>query len=64
MSTDDDLLQMPRPRRRVVPPNDPSEDELARDWDLTAADLTEINRCQKVLQGRPGFVLSVQNSGG
>src|ERR1700759_2351485 len=46
MSTDDDLLQMPRPRRRVVPPNDPSEDELARDWDLTAADLTEINRCR------------------
>jgi hypothetical protein len=46
MSTDDDLLQMPRPRRRVVPPNDPSEDELARDWDLTAADLAEINRCR------------------
>jgi hypothetical protein len=46
MSTDDDLLRMPRPRRRVVPPNDPSEDELARDWDLTAADLAEINRCR------------------
>ena len=46
MSTDDDLLRIPRPRRRVVPPNDPSEDELARDWDLTAADLAEINRCR------------------
>src|SRR5512143_1080731 len=46
MSTDDDLLRTPRPRRQVVPPNVPSEDELARDWDLTATDLGEINRCR------------------
>lgn len=46
MSKYDDFLQMLRPRRRVLPPHQPSEDELARNWDLTPADRAEIGRCR------------------
>jgi TnpA family transposase len=41
MSTDDDLPQTTR-RRRISLPADPTEDELARNWSLTVADLAEI----------------------
>ena len=34
------------PRRRLALPADPSEDELARHWSLTPADLAEIGRCR------------------
>src|SRR5512134_750415 len=44
MPTDDDLWQ--RPRRRIILPHAPSEDELARNWNLTPADLAEISRCR------------------
>jgi TnpA family transposase len=36
----------PQARRRAVLPGEPSEDELARDWSLTPADLIEIGRCR------------------
>lgn len=44
MSIDDDLAQKARPRRRIALPSEPAEDELARNWSLTAADLAEIGR--------------------
>ena len=46
MPTHDDRLQAPRARRRIILPNEPSEDELARNWNLTPADLAEISRCR------------------
>ena len=46
MSTDDDLTQKARPRRRIALPTEPTEDELAKHWSLTAADITEIGRCR------------------
>ncbi|MGE5602589.1 MAG: DUF4158 domain-containing protein, partial [Nitrososphaerales archaeon] len=46
MSTDDDPSQRPRTRRRVLLPHEPTEDELARHWSLTPADLIEIGRCR------------------
>jgi hypothetical protein len=47
MSTDDDPLRpVPRRRRRGLPPHEPSEDALVRNWSLTAADLAEIGRCR------------------
>ncbi len=46
MSTDDDLPQTARPRRRISLPADPTEDELARNWSLTVADLGEIGHCR------------------
>jgi TnpA family transposase len=45
MSTDDPL-QAPHARGRHVLPAAPSEDELARHWSLTPADLAEIARCR------------------
>jgi hypothetical protein len=46
MSTDDAVPQTPRMRRRIAPPAEPDEDELARNWSLTPADLTEISHCR------------------
>ena len=47
MSTDDELLEAPRSTcRRVALPAEPSEDELARHWNLTPADIVEISRCR------------------
>lgn len=46
MSMDDDLSPAARTRRRTLLPADPSEDELARHWSLSLADLTEIARCR------------------
>jgi len=46
MSTDEEVLQSPRARRQTLLPAQPSEDELARNWNLTPADLAEINRCR------------------
>ncbi|MDF3015770.1 MAG: hypothetical protein K0R44_995 [Thermomicrobiales bacterium] len=46
MSTDDDLPETVCPRWRLVLPAEPSEDELARHWSLTPADLIEIGRCR------------------
>ena len=47
MSTDDDPLRpVPHRRRRGLPPHEPSEDELVRNWSLTTADLAEIGRCR------------------
>ena len=46
MSTDDDLPETICPRWRLVLPAEPSEDELARHWSLTPADLIEIGRCR------------------
>lgn len=46
MSTDEDLAQKGRPRRRIALPSEPAEDELARNWSLTPADLAEISRCR------------------
>src|SRR5260370_35115234 len=46
MSTDDDLLRATRIRRRIVPPAEPDEDALARDWTLSPADLAEIAFCR------------------
>ncbi|MGH7122127.1 MAG: Tn3 family transposase [Acetobacteraceae bacterium] len=45
MSTDDPLAPLHAHRRRALPAN-PSEDELARHWSLTAADLAEVARCR------------------
>ena len=45
MSTDDDLART-RTRRHSMLPADPSEDELARHWTLTADDLAEIAQCR------------------
>ena len=45
MSTDDPLSALHARRRRVLPA-DPSDDELARHWSLTAADLAEVGRCR------------------
>jgi hypothetical protein len=42
MSTDDPL-QAPHARGRQVLPVDPSEDELARHWGLTPADLARVS---------------------
>src|SRR5512134_3852597 len=44
MPTDDGLWQAPR--RRIILPHAPSEDELAWNWNLTPADLAEVNRCR------------------
>src|SRR4051812_1112922 len=46
MSTDDDLPETVCPRWRLVLPAEPGEDELARHWSLTPADLIEIGRCR------------------
>jgi len=46
MSTDDLLPGMTQARRRLALPADPSEDELARHWSLTPADLAEIAQCR------------------
>lgn len=45
MSTDDPL-SAPHARRRRPLPADPSDDELARHWSLTAPDLAEVTRCR------------------
>ena len=45
MSTDDPLSALQARRRRALPA-DPSEDELARHWSLTPADLAEVGRCR------------------
>jgi hypothetical protein len=45
MSTDDPLSALHARRRRVLPA-DPSDDELARHWSLTPADLAEVGRCR------------------
>src|SRR5271165_6208566 len=45
MSTDD-LSPLMTPARERAAPADPSEDELARHWSLTASDLAEIIRCR------------------
>ena len=44
MSTDDGLPQTARARRRITA--EPTEDELARNWSLTPADLGEISHCR------------------
>lgn len=44
MSTDDDLSRAAR--RRTVSLADPSEDELARHWNLSPADLIEVAHCR------------------
>jgi TnpA family transposase len=44
MSTDDEPSRTPR--RRSPLPSEPSEDDLARHWSLTPADLIEIGRCR------------------
>lgn len=44
MSTNDGPPQMASKRRRIAV--EPSEDELARNWSLTPADLAEISRCR------------------
>ena len=44
MSTDDETARTPR-RRSLLPP-EPGDDELARHWSLTPADLIEIGRCR------------------
>jgi TnpA family transposase len=46
MSTDDLSPLMTPARERLAAPADPSEDELARHWSLTASDLAEIIRCR------------------
>ena len=46
MSTADDLSRTPHARRRKAFPADPTEDELARNWNLTPADLAEIGHCR------------------
>jgi TnpA family transposase len=46
MSIDDELRQTARRRRRIALPAEPSEDELARNWSLTPADLAEIDHCR------------------
>ena len=46
MSIDDDRAATARGRRRLVLPADPSEDDLARHWSLTPADLAAVARCR------------------
>jgi hypothetical protein len=46
MSTDDFSPMMTPARRRLAAPADPSDDELARHWSLTASDLAEIIQCR------------------
>src|SRR5689334_19085917 len=51
MSTDDDLSEgglsaAARSRRNNPLPPDPSEDELARHWTLSSADLAEVAQCR------------------
>jgi TnpA family transposase len=46
MSTDDPRAPAPQARRRLPIPDDPSEDELARHWNLTPADLAVIAACR------------------
>ena len=46
MSTDDLSPLITSAREPLAAPADPSEDELARDWSLTASDLAEIIRCR------------------
>ena len=46
MSTDDPRATATQIRRRLQIPVDPSEDELARDWSLTPADLAVIAECR------------------
>ena len=45
MSTDDVPVATTQARRRLVPV-DPSEDELARHWSLTPADLAVVAECR------------------
>jgi hypothetical protein len=41
------LVLTPRQRRNpVVFPEDPTDEELARDWTLSEADKTEVLRCR------------------
>lgn len=46
MSTDDPSAATTPARRRIAVPADPSEDELARHWSLTPADLVVITTCR------------------
>ena len=46
MSTDEPPGANPQTRRRMALPADPSEDELARHWSLTPADLAVIAECR------------------
>ena len=46
MSTDDRSAATTQARRRMAVPADPSEDELARHWSLTPADLAVIAECR------------------
>jgi hypothetical protein len=46
MSMDDPQTAAPQARRRLPIPDDPSEDELARHWNLTPADLAVITVCR------------------
>jgi TnpA family transposase len=46
MSTDDPQATAPQARRRLPIPDDLSEDELARHWNLTPADLAVIATCR------------------
>src|ERR1700720_2585435 len=46
MSTDDPTAATAQTRRRAAMPVDPSEDELARNWNLTPADLAVIAACR------------------
>ncbi len=43
---DDGFPKTARMRRRMALPANPSEDELARNWNLTPADLAEISHCR------------------
>ncbi|MBF0333917.1 MAG: DUF4158 domain-containing protein [Alphaproteobacteria bacterium] len=49
---------VPARGRRLAPPADPSEDDLARHWCLTPADLVEIGRCRGD-DHRRGFALQL-----
>jgi hypothetical protein len=47
MSSDDPGERPTTPRRReLVLPEDPSEEELARNWTLTEADNAQVARCR------------------